>query len=96
MMAYAGCSLSETPGPLTGATTATAGFPGTTLPVTILKSFFHQNLHLQASSSILNMLLLDFLTCALNPPSMSKPGSDWTPSETSALVDAYIWMWLND
>ncbi len=42
------------------------------------------------------MLLLDFLTCALNPPSMSKPGSDWTPSETSALVDAYIWMWLND
>lgn len=42
------------------------------------------------------MVLLDFLTCAWNPLRMSKPGSDWTPSETSALVDAYIWMWLND
>lgn len=27
---------------------------------------------------------------------MSQPGSDWGASETSALVDAYIWMWLND
>ena len=27
---------------------------------------------------------------------MSKPGSDWTPNETAAIVDAYIWMWLND
>ena len=27
---------------------------------------------------------------------MSEAGSDWTPSETAALVDAYIWMWLND
>ncbi len=27
---------------------------------------------------------------------MSKPGSDWTPNETASLVDAYIWMWLND
>jgi 5-methylcytosine-specific restriction enzyme A len=27
---------------------------------------------------------------------MSEPGSEWTPGETAALVDAYIWMWLND
>lgn len=27
---------------------------------------------------------------------MSKPGSEWSPSETASLVDAYIWMWLND
>lgn len=27
---------------------------------------------------------------------MSEPGTDWTTSETTALVDAYIWMWMND
>ena len=27
---------------------------------------------------------------------MSEPGSDWTASETASLVDAYIWMWMND
>jgi hypothetical protein len=27
---------------------------------------------------------------------MSKPGTEWTTSETAALVDAYVWMWLND
>lgn len=27
---------------------------------------------------------------------MSEPGSDWTPNETAALIDAYIWMWMND
>ena len=27
---------------------------------------------------------------------MSEPGSEWTPSETVALIDAYIWMWLSD
>lgn len=27
---------------------------------------------------------------------MSKPGSEWTSNETFALVDAYVWMWLND
>lgn len=27
---------------------------------------------------------------------MSKPGSEWSPSETASLVDANIWMWLND
>jgi len=27
---------------------------------------------------------------------MNEPGSDWTAAETIALVDAYIWMWMND
>jgi 5-methylcytosine-specific restriction protein A len=27
---------------------------------------------------------------------MSEAGSGWTPGETAALVDAYIWMWMND
>jgi hypothetical protein len=27
---------------------------------------------------------------------MSEPGSDWTANETAALVDAYLWMWMND
>ena len=27
---------------------------------------------------------------------MSEPGTEWTPAETSALVDAYLWMWMND
>ena len=27
---------------------------------------------------------------------MSDPGTDWTPLETAALVDAYLWMWMND
>jgi 5-methylcytosine-specific restriction protein A len=27
---------------------------------------------------------------------MSKPGTEWTSNETAALVDAYMWMWLND
>jgi len=27
---------------------------------------------------------------------MSKHRSEWTPNETAALVDAYIWMWMND
>lgn len=27
---------------------------------------------------------------------MSKPGAGWTSNETAALVDAYVWMWLND
>ena len=33
---------------------------------------------------------------ARNPCEMSEPGSEWTPSETVALIDAYIWMWLSD
>ena len=27
---------------------------------------------------------------------MTEPGSEWPPGETAALVDAYIWMWMND
>ncbi len=27
---------------------------------------------------------------------MSEPGTDWTPNETASLVNAYLWMWLND
>ena len=27
---------------------------------------------------------------------MGTPGSEWTAHETAALVDAYVWMWLND
>jgi len=27
---------------------------------------------------------------------MSEAGSEWSARETAALVDAYIWMWLND
>ena len=27
---------------------------------------------------------------------MSEAGSGWTSGETAALVDAYIWMWMND
>lgn len=27
---------------------------------------------------------------------MSEAGTEWSARETSALVDAYIWMWLND
>ena len=27
---------------------------------------------------------------------MSKHGTDWNTNETAALVDAYVWMWLND
>jgi 5-methylcytosine-specific restriction enzyme A len=27
---------------------------------------------------------------------MSEAGTDWTANETAALVDAYIWMWMND
>ena len=27
---------------------------------------------------------------------MNEPGSEWTASETAAIVDAYIWMWMND
>jgi 5-methylcytosine-specific restriction enzyme A len=27
---------------------------------------------------------------------MSEPGSDWTAKETTALVDAYVWMWMSD
>ena len=27
---------------------------------------------------------------------MSEPGTEWTANETAALVDAYIWMWMND
>jgi len=41
-------------------------------------------------------VLLDFFLCAWNPGRMSKPGTDWTSNETAALVDAYMWMWLND
>ena len=33
---------------------------------------------------------------AWNPGPMSDPGTDWTPLETAALVDAYLWMWMND
>ena len=33
---------------------------------------------------------------AWNPGLMSEPGTDWTPLETAALVDAYLWMWMND
>lgn len=36
------------------------------------------------------------LQAARNPCAMSEPGSEWTPSETVALIDAYIWMWLSD
>lgn len=27
---------------------------------------------------------------------MNEPGSEWTATETAAIVDAYIWMWMND
>jgi len=27
---------------------------------------------------------------------MSEAGSEWSAHETAALVDSYIWMWLND
>ena len=39
---------------------------------------------------------MDFILTNWNPGQMSEPGSEWTPNETAALVDAYVWMWMND
>ena len=33
---------------------------------------------------------------AWNPGHMSEAGTEWSGAETASLVDAYVWMWLND
>ncbi len=47
-------------------------------------------------SDMNRVVLLDFLQTGWDPHQMSEPGSEWTPIETAALVDAYVWMWMND
>lgn len=44
----------------------------------------------------MTFILLDWEHVAWKPGRMSDPGSEWTPNETASLLDAYIWMWLND